>query len=184
MFSAILLAVIATICFLTFTWAVKWHFASPKVPTGMQILSLVSLFNFCLYLWSIVVSAPELHAIYFAITLQLISLAVFAKAISDTKHSNFRLIFDEHEPELVQQAGIYSHIRHPFYLAYILFWISCAASSSWLSVRIISAAICCTYVVGAVIEERRFQASPASSSYRAYRSKTGMFFPRILRGRG
>jgi protein-S-isoprenylcysteine O-methyltransferase Ste14 len=84
----------------------------------------------------------------------------------------------------VVHQGPYAWVRHPGYLAVFLIWFGLASAFASLPVLLVAL----LYVVPAyclyVRSEERMMLEELGDSYRAYRERTGMFFPRFKRGRG
>ncbi len=169
----------ASLCFAAFSWGVKKHFRSTgAMPLGMKITSLLSLALFAAFLWR---AAQGVSFTWFlAIALFSASLAVFAAAIAASRRTPPTLAFDTDRPAFLLQNGPYRFVRHPFYLAYVLFWLGTAAATngwlSWLAPAVMTA----LYIEAAVREERKFADSSLAQAYRAYRIRAGMFWPRPL----
>lgn len=178
-----LLIVVSTINFLAFAWAVKRHFASSSVPMAMKFLSAFSVANFVLFVASAWLQPPHGLAITASLLLNLLAFVQFTSAVSYSRSARLKLIFDANQPESVFRGGPFRYIRHPFYGSYIAFWISCAISSPWLSIKAISAALCVTYIASAFREERSFRSSSVAQEYESYARDAGMFFPRLIRAR-
>jgi protein-S-isoprenylcysteine O-methyltransferase Ste14 len=84
----------------------------------------------------------------------------------------------------VVARGPYAWLRHPGYLAVFLIW--CGLASAFASLPILLVTL--FYVIPAywfyVRSEERMMLKQFGESYRAYRERTGMFFPRLKRPRG
>jgi len=70
-------------------------------------------------------------------------------------------------------------VRHPLYLAYLLAWlaggIGIGAWWAWIVLPTMGA----QYFRAISHEERQFLTGPLPADYHAYRSRTGMLFPRL-----
>ncbi|MCB5945402.1 isoprenylcysteine carboxylmethyltransferase family protein [Acidocella sp. KAb 2-4] len=169
----------ATLCFAAFSWGVRGHFRSTgAMPLGMKITSLLSLALFGGFLWHL---AHGLGAAWFvSIVLFTASLGVFATAILASRRTPPTLAYDTDAPNFLLKHGPYRYVRHPFYLAYVLFWFGTALAvhslAGWLAPVVMTA----LYVDAASREERKFATSDLAASYAAYRARAGMFWPRPL----
>lgn len=115
-----------------------------------------------------------------AIALYVASLTIFFWAVRTCRRSRTTLtaIFDAQAGPILIQDGPFRLVRHPFYLAYVLFWIAgWVASSSWLSLGAV-ALMTTVYVMGALAEEAGFRGSPLARTYADYCQRTGFLLPR------
>jgi protein-S-isoprenylcysteine O-methyltransferase Ste14 len=102
-------------------------------------------------------------------------------AFQAIRQRNLGLAFSGVVPGEVVQHGPYRHVRHPLYLAYSIFWTSCAVLSASVLVAIGAAAVIVTYVLAARSEEQDLLRSDLGPVYDAYRKRTGLILPRLLR---
>jgi protein-S-isoprenylcysteine O-methyltransferase Ste14 len=101
-------------------------------------------------------------------------------AFRSINRKNLGLAFSGVVPSEVVQHGPYRYVRHPLYLAYSIFWASCAVISASLLVAACAAAVIITYILAARSEERDLMGSNLGSVYDAYRKRTGLILPRLL----
>ena len=153
------------------------------MPAGMRLVSLLGLLFTALQLIAILTTSKA--GIWSAITgafLYGASLALFWWTIAATRQNRLTLAFSEDAPQHLLAAGPYKFVRHPFYAAYISFWLAGAIATMqwWLlfSVAVMSA----LYFRAARMEETKFAASNLNSDYARYREQTGMFFPKLFGG--
>ena len=113
-----------------------------------------------------------------ALALYLAAAALYLWTVWTTRRRRLSVAFSTDRPEFLLRDGPYRMIRHPFYTAYMLYWIAglIAAWRPWLVPAV--AAIGACYLWAARREERKFAASALADAYRAYRARTGMFLPR------
>ena len=76
-------------------------------------------------------------------------------------------------------VGPYAYIRHPFYTAYLLFWLGCAIATSSLILFLVFLSLAVLYTIAALGEERNFSRSAISDEYEAFRKATGFFWPKL-----
>jgi protein-S-isoprenylcysteine O-methyltransferase Ste14 len=178
-FSTALTGFDATICFAAFSWGVKKHFRSTgAMPLGMKLTSLLSLVLFTGFLWLIAQGASGLWLV--SLGLFTASLAVFAAAVAASRYTPPTLAFDTDSPNFLLQHGPYRYVRHPFYLAYVLFWLGTAVAVHSMLGWIAPLAMTALYIEAASREERKFASSDLAGAYKAYRARAGMFWPRPL----
>lgn len=91
----------------------------------------------------------------------------------------FGLGWGEHVPEELCERGPYRFVRHPIYLSYLIAFLACfVALTHWLTALMVifNAAL---FAHAARDDERRIAQSPLAGAYAQYRTRVGMFFPRV-----
>jgi len=86
------------------------------------------------------------------------------------------IAFTPGAPAVLVTTGAYRVARHPFYLAYLLFWGGVAVVAPFASGLPIFVVMSILYARTAVYEEAGIMRSPLASDYTEYRSRVGMFF--------
>ena len=166
----------AFICFAAFVWGVKSHFRSTgDMPPGMKLTSALSTLLFAAFLWHLAYGASELWPI--ALILFTAALGVFAAAIKASRINRPTLAFDTDSPNFLLSHGPYRYVRHPFYLAYVLFWFGTAIAVHGLLAWAAPAIMTGLYIHAATREEQKFANSELASAYAAYRTRAGLFWP-------
>ncbi|HUH50403.1 MAG TPA: methyltransferase, partial [Mycoplana sp.] len=105
-----------------YTWSLRGHFSSPRMPTGMKVVSAaVTLTTLCfLYLlWS---RQQPVAAQLVGLGLEIAATVLFWWAISASRKARLRFAFDPDKPDSLVTIGPYRLVRHPFYTSYIIFW--------------------------------------------------------------
>jgi len=145
----------------------------------MRLLSLVSLLAYMSYLgllfWQGCDAAAwtTLGLVCFAL-----SIALFWWTVITTKRDRLRVAYTDADPSTIHVGGPYAHVRHPFYLSYIIFWVGTAlVAGSWQGVPALILIL--WYIHIAQDEERRFRSSLLSTGYATYRARIGMLLPRL-----
>ena len=111
--------------------------------------------------------------------LHLLAIALFGWAVLATRRARPAMAFAEDRPELVFRSGPYATIRHPFYTAYLLFWLGCAIATSSLILFLVFLSLAVIYTTAALGEERNFSRSAISDEYESFRKATGFFWPKL-----
>jgi protein-S-isoprenylcysteine O-methyltransferase Ste14 len=166
-----------------FAWGVRGHFVGDKTPAAMQIvvvLSSVGIAVFLFDLWETIVTDWRAAA---GFCLHLVAIALFGWAVLATRRNRPGMAFAGDRPENVFRSGPYSTIRHPFYTAYLLFWLGCAIATSSLILFLVFLSLAVIYTIAALGEERSFSRSAMSEEYDAFRKATGFFWPKLRLGR-
>lgn len=162
-----------------YTWAGKGHFSSDSMPLGAVLISVVVLVSGILFLYLTWMETQPITAQLIGLALQLFSWWLFWRAIAASRGGKLRLAFDEAGPRSLVTEGPYRYVRHPFYVSYVLFWAGWTLSL-WNVVALAPFAILIAiYVVGAVMEERKFSGTPMAADYDAYKQTAGFFWPRL-----
>jgi protein-S-isoprenylcysteine O-methyltransferase Ste14 len=162
-----------------FTWALRAHFSSKKVPAGTVLISVTVVTTTLVYLlliwWEL---QPPVAQVAGAL-IQLGAAWLFWAAISASSKARLRLAFDEENPDSIVSTGPYKYVRHPFYTSYLIFWIGFAIAAWHWWVLPFLAALGVIYVVAALGEQKKFANSGLAAAYADYRSRTGFFWPRF-----
>jgi len=182
---------IETLCFLSFTCAVRWHFVQHgKMPAGMRVLSLLTLLGFGWIVYSslegaeasIGHGAPADEVAHLtAFLMSVASLCLFWWTVAVTRSCPPTLAFTLDTPVHIHTEGPYAYVRHPFYSSYVLFWISSALAGGDLVAFALPVVMAVLYCVAARREEQKFAVSDLAASYARYREKTGMLIPAFWR---
>lgn len=173
------------VCFSSFAWAIRSHFSNTDQPIksiGMRAITILGILSFVAEVAAIAVSLDGNFATRsMALILYAGSLVIFWSAVKATKTHRLTLAFTDDEPVFLIQTGPYRYVRHPFYLAYSLFWLAGVfAANSWYPV-FIPAVMISLYLAAAVSEERKFASSEEfAAQYREYKSRTGLVLPKIF----
>jgi protein-S-isoprenylcysteine O-methyltransferase Ste14 len=85
----------------------------------------------------------------------------------------------EQPPARILQSGPYAIVRHPFYSAYLLLFISGALITVYFWTWLCPMTMLMVYFFTAVEEEKQVLRSELESVYIEYRGKTGRFFPKL-----
>ena len=143
----------------------------------MRILSIFSLVSYLNYIGLLIWYKHE-KPLWTTVGLAgfALSLVLFWWTVITTRRHRLNLAYTDADPDIVYITGPYAQVRHPFYLSYIIFWISSALVAGrwqWMSAVILTS----WYVCIARREERRFRLSGLAADYNAYREQTGMLIP-------
>jgi len=118
--------------------------------------------------------------IYFSIFLYIIALIIFWWAIVTAKSLDFA--FSNKVGNIIT-TGPFRFFRHPFYVSYILVWLSSTllfkSPILWITLLYLIA----FYILSARKEEKVILQSEYSTEYEKYTKNVGMFLPRIKNDR-
>lgn len=159
----------------------KGHFKSKSMPAGANLVSVAVLATLAVLLLLLWTSEAPVLAQLVGLVLEALSLWLFFRTIAASRDGALHFAFDTENPVSLVTAGPYRVVRHPFYTSYLIFWTGLALGtwSPWaIPVLVLMAAL---YTVAARGEEAKFARTDMSADYAAYRERTGMFWPRLVR---
>ena len=105
------------------------------------------------------------------------ALGLFFWTIHVTRARPPLLAFTPAPPSFLVQDGPYRLVRHPFYLAYMMFWAGTALAGHSPLGWVVPVMMAIIYAHTARREEELFAASPLGADYASYRARVGMFMP-------
>lgn len=169
-------------CLLSFNWGMYHFFTEPSGSnSGIDTIKLLGTALGCISLSGIpLFGIASVIGGLTALLLCAASLALFWWAIHTNRRQPLSFAFSEDEPRHLVRSGPYRWIRHPFYSAYLLAWLAVPIATLQPLMLMPLLAMGAIYVSAALIEERKFEATPLNEAYRRYRARTGMLLP-ILR---
>jgi protein-S-isoprenylcysteine O-methyltransferase Ste14 len=112
-----------------------------------------------------------------AVAVYLLALALFWWAIKTAGTLDFA---SSSVKEEIFTSGAFGLVRHPFYLSYIMVWITSSALLGSIYLWVSCAVLIGLYYMSAKQEEASMVGSELGESYKAYALKTGMFVPKVL----
>lgn len=159
-----------------------YHFdrreAEPKGATFISIATVSAAAINTLIWWS--QNSVTTIGMVVAIGLTAFATALFLVTAAETRGYGLLRAFSSRSPPEVLQKGIYGYVRHPFYLAYMVYWLSWCALNNFHAASVICAAvISATYIAAARAEERVLNAH-FGQTYTDYASRTKQFIPWIV----
>jgi len=165
--------------FVFYSWAIWRTFSRAYgVDWRMKMLQTAGTVSALIHLTALAVATIGLSRGGGALLLYGAGLLVFLAARRAIASHQLTLAFSPDVPTQLVSSGIYTQVRHPFYLAYSLAWLAGLVGGPSVWTLVTTIAMVGAYVHAARIEETKFQASPLAASYDAYRTRAGMFAPR------
>jgi protein-S-isoprenylcysteine O-methyltransferase Ste14 len=162
-----------------FAWGLRGHFAAGKTPGGVYVINALSVASTAVFLFSVwKTDVPDWRRAA-GLCLHLLAIALFVWAILATRQNRPALAFAGKRPDHLFSWGPYAYIRHPFYTAYLLFWLGCVVATSSLLMVVLFVALVATYTLAALGEERNFMRSSMRDEYERFRNATGFFWPKF-----
>jgi protein-S-isoprenylcysteine O-methyltransferase Ste14 len=167
-------------CFASFIWAIRYHFrVAGQVPFGTQVIKVIGGVFTLAHLFALLWGAGSVAAGVVGLVLYAASFALFWACVRVNRRQPLSLAFSVDRPAHLMTRGPYRFVRHPFYLSYSLAWVAgiVATAQPWLLLSIL--VMGAIYYRAAAMEERKFLSGELAGQYLAYRSRTGMFVPRL-----
>ncbi len=159
-------------------WGIYGHFlVKGRVEPEMKLtsaLSLVGLLWFLLERWQHGALATSITPTLDRVAVAMLAgfMVLFWWTVFTTRRRRLTLAFSKDQPEFIYTTGPYRWIRHPFYTAYIIFWLAVAVGAGTWLFALLPASMCFLYWRAMRLEEAKFAESPLSAEYADYRFRT------------
>lgn len=170
------------ICIASFVWAMSGRFFRKveRFGAGFRLIQACGAVAFAMNLGVLVAHRSiAWRSGLAALALYSIALVEFWWAMVTHGRRPPTHAFSSDEPVHLVRDGPYRAIRHPFYSSYLITWSAALIATQDLVLLVPLCLMGAIYWRAACLEERKFEASPLSAQYRAYRARTGMFLPWI-----
>lgn len=151
---------------------ISWHLNLLKVTFQGTALVLMA------WAWSHKADITTYFGVL-SITLGLLSIFCFIWAHTENKKKPLTIAFSQDSPTHLVTTGPYRWVRHPFYLAYLLNFLSLALLYPHALSLLVFIAIYLIYHFAAKKEETKFRESALSKEYHSYSQQTGRFLPKL-----
>jgi protein-S-isoprenylcysteine O-methyltransferase Ste14 len=174
----LIVTVVSLSVIVQYSWSLKAHFNSPKMPTGTVVISVVVLTTAAIYTALLWIESQPALATLVGLVLEGLALWLFWAAIRASRAARLKMAFDVQNPHGLVTTGPYRYLRHPFYTSYLIFWVGWAIATWSLWSVLPLAVIVVIYVTAALGEERKFSRTAMAADYDAYRQRTGFFWPK------
>ncbi|NOT45356.1 MAG: isoprenylcysteine carboxylmethyltransferase family protein [Acidobacteria bacterium] len=176
-------SITAIVAVASFSWGVLRFF---RKPSGLTLVAgAVAALGVVFSLWhvrDVAVASTESWWLAAGMCGHLAATLMFWSSVHACRTRPLTAIFETDAPKAVVRRGIYRHLRHPFYAAYTLFWLSGWVASGSLGTLVSVLVMVPIYVAAARCEERKFARSACAAEYEAYRRDVGVVLPRWRRG--
>jgi len=166
-------------CLGSFTWALRSLFQKGRsLPATMRAIVWISC---VLALWHIQALATRTMHSSHALAgsgLCCAALVLFWWAVPYARGARLAVAFESTTSVVLLNKGPYRYIRHPFYVCYILFWISGAVATADVILLLSPVIMSGFYAFAIRREEAELLARGELPGYAAYRRSTGCIIPR------
>jgi len=148
-----------------------------KLPRGMLLILLLSVCGLISFIYFTTGQPHSGWMLLAALALLSVSAGLFAWTIKSIGSHSLTMAFADFEPTGLLTRGAFHYIRHPLYLAYILYWAGAIVASMHWSTFLIGLALVILYVAAARREENIFMASDLAGAYHHYQKRAGFLWP-------
>lgn len=160
--------------------ATRTHFTSKSLTPGSAAIAagvVLTALAYTVLVWTLEQPA---WAQVSGVLVEAAGVWLFLAAIRASRVARLRFAFDPAQPAGLLTDGPYRWIRHPFYASYLLVWAgwALATGSGWSLIPL--SVMAGLYLIAAQYEERLFAATPLAREYALYRSRAGLFWPKVL----
>ena len=169
-----------SVILITLVWARYCYFdlGSSDSKIAARIYDpLVGIHIIASYYYSNAFTPSSSLRTWLSIFILLLGGALFVHSARTAKKLDFA--FSDQVSTLIIK-GPFAIVRHPFYISYMLIWLSSSllfnSTLLWITLFLLIA----FYIFSAKREEEVILKSSYSREYRIYRNRVGMFLPRIL----
>lgn len=175
------LSVFAFLAFIVGAWA-AFDITNLEIRSRVFAISfLASVFLSLFYQWRCPRVTTKFQAASFI--LLLLAIVLFFLAVGANQKKKLTAVHSTDLPNHLVCTGPYRHVRHPFYVSYIVTFFASALASAHPVPLACAVLAFLNYLYAAQSEERKFASSPLAADYERYRRTTGMFVPRLWPGR-
>lgn len=163
--------------FIAFAVASYRHF-QPGESRGNTMIRAFSLLASVAFLgMAIAMPVPHEAVSGLALGLGIAAIAVFRSATSAVPKGVLDVAFTGSGPERLIREGIYARVRHPLYLAYLLYWTGWAAALAAAWPAVIGIAVFAGLYVLAAKQEEAYLRSRFARDFQDHHQSTGLFWP-------
>lgn len=179
LFMDVIVAVMGLVVVAQFVWGMRYHFKTERLPLASKAISTIGTAAVVLFLALQFSRVQPLGAQFVGLALAVAASVLFTASVRASRHTELYYVFEGRSPQQILQAGPYRHVRHPFYVSYLLLWAGWALAT-WSPVAFLPViALVLLYVRAALGEERAIMASSLAGQYADYKRRTGFFWPRL-----
>ncbi len=143
-------------------------------------LILLAIFLVVWVVDSFILHVSTFPAAYIPLWLRLLSSAILVIVAGFLAEDGHRVVSHEKRPDHVVSDGVFRRVRHPLYLASLLFFAGLTVVTASLAALVVWVGIFIFYNYIAGYEEKLLEAK-FGSAYIAYKQKTGKWIPKMIR---
>ncbi|MBL8594241.1 MAG: isoprenylcysteine carboxylmethyltransferase family protein, partial [Devosia sp.] len=94
----LIISIVSIAVIAQYSWSLKAHFNSPKMPTGTVVISVVVLATAAIYLTLLWVESQPLLAQFVGLVIECLALWLFWAAIKASRAARLKMAFDVQNP--------------------------------------------------------------------------------------
>lgn len=163
-----------------FAYAMHTHFEGQEKPIGMAAIKYTSLIGLFVNVSLILFLTGAKFFILVGLCVTVISSIIFFFAIRASRTARLGVAFSGATGQHLVSKGIFGKVRHPFYLSYLIYWLSwCLTLLPSIAPIIVFIALLGMYLLSIRIEEREL-ADRFGSDYADYKKKTSLLIPGVF----
>ena len=147
---------------------------------SFRILQIIYLINTFYGLFYFNHNSNNLYLLAISIAMLTSSAALFFYCHYYHKYNQLTLAFCEDQPVHIISNGPYKYVRHPYYLAYLMTFLSIVVINVSIIALVLFLLLFTVYYYAAKFEENKFLNSKLGLEYADYMSRTHMFIPFIF----
>lgn len=157
-----------------------WHFGAKQNTYGNSIIRVASLLSSIVLIYFAIDQMPTPFLIkLLSILITVSAFLMFFLSVKETRGKKFGVAFDASMPNELVSSGIYSKIRNPFYVSYLLYWTSWVVYFQLSLLSIIVLAFFAVVYTKSVLLEERVLKETFGKDFSNYCAGTGRFLPKI-----
>lgn len=161
----------------TFIWATNGHFLQGTKTIATYLIYLFSVATFVFGAVSAFRNTSTPWQIGLGLLLSTLGAALFWWTIQMTRAQGFYLAYAKESPTAFVTTGPYMLVRHPFYVAYLLFWLGMLVAAPWWPTLGCLLILLYLYIVAARGEEMKFEQTEFAEEYRKYKESVRFMIP-------
>lgn len=163
-----------------FGWGMARFFRKPtRNNTRTSLVGGLALISAAWHVYAVASAGTGPLRCIAAIGLNVFAIGLFFAAVGSCRRRSLTAIFETDLPCQLLCEGPFGYVRHPFYTAYILFWVSGWIASGSAIAFLSAVAMSVTYVWAATKEEEKFRVSRLAAEHAEYCRRTGFMLPRV-----
>lgn len=180
-----MIASLPILIFETAIWAIfavslKFYFRSENnTNTTISFLGIAGAIAFFIIIIASLDPVDNPWALSAGIVLMASSAGLFLWTAVHASHARPAIAFSGSIPKQIFTDGPFRYVRHPFYTSYCLYWVGGGLISGLPFGPLPFLIMLPFYIAAAKGEEEQLTKGENGQKYKAYRDRTGFFWPRF-----
>ena len=165
------------LCFAAIAAASYRHFRAGDSAGNSAIRVLTAAATAGYMLLCLLRPSPEVWQSVLASALALAAFVVFRVAMRAVPDRVLDVAFTGAGPDRLIRSGIYGRVRHPLYLAYLLYWAAWVPASGLAWPTLVGLGLFASLYWMAARQEEKYLARRFGQDFAAHKHATGLFWP-------